>query len=213
MLSTYINLYISTFQNIFQAIWYFFFVSVSENLDSAKWLSRDLSAQIRFFKTTWTFEVERQWRRSWRICMERDTNLQKFWRSHISVMEWKFLEWRFIVFWTVFRKEGEEAFARRAHVRRVKNDKRIKLVAAHKKFIEYYIRKQPDITASTLCEKLKDRFWISVSARTVRRLRKTMGFVRKRARYCQLISAKNQKVSLPLHLYNNIRNQFDNYKW
>ena len=41
---------------------------------------------------------------------------------------------------------------------------------------------------------------------------KTMGFVRKKARYFQFTSTKNQKVSLPLHLYNNIRNQFDNYK-
>ena len=40
-------------------------------------------------------------------------------------------------------------YTRRAHVRRLKNDKRIKLVAAHKMFIEYCIKKQPDLTAST----------------------------------------------------------------
>ena len=187
-------------------------MSVSENLDSAKWLSRDLSARIRFFKTT----MDVRGRKTVKTIVadlygkgHKPSEILKITHHRYGVKVSRMTIYRFL---NRFRKEGEEAFARRAHVRRVKNDKRIKLVATHKKFIEYYIRKQPDITASTLCEKLKDRFWISVSARTVRRLRKTMGFVRKRARYCQLISAKNQKVSLPLHLYNNIRNQFDNYK-
>ena len=147
------------------------------------------------------------WHLSWWICMERDTNLREFWRSHFNVMEWKFLEWRFIVFWNFFRKKGEEAFTSRAHVQKDK-------ACCHTKEVYLFncIRKQSDLRALTLCGKLKDRFWISVSARTVRRMRKMMGFVRKRTRYCQLISAKNQKVSLTLHLYNKIKNQFDNYK-
>ena len=84
--------------------------------------------------------------------------------------------------------------ARLRSERQLPTHRTIKVKNEHYEFVNFLYRKNNELTASEVQDKILYVFGISLSIATVKVIRKKLGWTYKQASYCQLISVKNCSV-------------------